>query len=107
MGHRGASRKSPNGAPWKTRSLRLGGQIFAPILTAVLSWRYEEDCICTTADDYIRGFSAEGRVPAPLTLKLRLTASNFQTLITVMSYAPTTPLILSLKTHLPLHYSQK
>jgi len=71
MGHAGASRKSPNDAPWEKRSLRLSRPISAPLLTAVqgtcevpaplltavlgtcgvpaplltavLSWRYEEE----------------------------------------------------------------
>jgi len=56
MGHAGASRKSPNDAPWETPSLKLSRPIsaplltavlgtygvLAPLLTAVLSWRYEE-----------------------------------------------------------------
>jgi len=43
MGHAGASRESPTDAPWETLSLRLSRPIFAPLLTAVLSWRQEED----------------------------------------------------------------
>jgi len=43
MGHAGASRKSPNDAPWKMLSLRLSRPISAPLLTVARSWRYEEE----------------------------------------------------------------
>jgi len=57
MGHAGASGKSPRDAPWETLSIRLNMPISAPRrtgvqgtcgvpaphLTAVLSWRYEEE----------------------------------------------------------------
>jgi len=68
MGHVGASRKSPYDVPWETLSLRLSRPISAPLLkghlqgtcttpdtcqgtcrvpapllTAALSWRYEEE----------------------------------------------------------------
>jgi len=54
MGHVGASGKSPNDAPWETLSLRLSSPISIPfltghlrgtctLLTAALSWRYEEE----------------------------------------------------------------
>jgi len=42
MGHAGTSRKSTNDAPWEMLSLRLSRPFSAPLLTAVLSWRYEE-----------------------------------------------------------------
>jgi len=43
MGHAGASRKSPNDAPWETLSLRLSRPISAPLLTVARSWRHEEE----------------------------------------------------------------
>jgi len=43
MGHAGASRKSPNDAPWETLTLRLRRTISAPLLTVARSWRYEEE----------------------------------------------------------------
>jgi len=42
MGHAGASRKSPNDAPWETLSLRLSRPISAPLLTVARSWRHEK-----------------------------------------------------------------
>ena len=42
IGHAGASRKSPNDAPWETRSLRLSRPISAPLLTVARSWRHEK-----------------------------------------------------------------
>ena len=43
MGHAGASRKSPNDAPWETLSLTLSRPISAPLLTVARSWRHEEE----------------------------------------------------------------
>jgi len=57
MGHTGACTKYPNGASWETLSLSLSRPTSAPLLTAIqgtcgvpaplltadLSWRYEED----------------------------------------------------------------
>jgi len=53
MGHAGASRKSPNDAPWETLSRPISAPLLtlvqgtcgvpAPLLTAVLSWKYEEE----------------------------------------------------------------
>ena len=45
MAHAGTSRKSPNDAPWETLSLTLSRPISAPLLTAALSWRYEEKVV--------------------------------------------------------------
>jgi len=42
MGHAGASRKSPNDAPWEKLSLRLSRPISAPLLTVARSWRHEK-----------------------------------------------------------------
>ena len=42
MGHAGASRKSPNDAPWETLSLRLSRPISVPFLTVARSWRHEK-----------------------------------------------------------------
>jgi len=42
MGHAGASRKSPNDAPWETLSLRLSRPISTPFLTVARSWRHEK-----------------------------------------------------------------
>jgi len=43
MGHAGASRKSPNDAPWETLSLRLRRPISAPLLTVARSWSHEKN----------------------------------------------------------------
>ena len=52
MGHAGASRKSPNDAPWETLSLRLSREIPAPLLTVARSWRHEgEDIIVKYYND--------------------------------------------------------
>jgi len=43
LGPSGASRKSSMDAPWGTPNQRFGSPGSAPLLTAVLSWRQEEE----------------------------------------------------------------
>jgi len=43
MGHATASKGSPNNAPWETLNQRLNRPVSAPLQTAVLPWRYEDE----------------------------------------------------------------
>jgi len=61
MGHAGASRKSPNDAPWETLSLRLSRPYSAPLLTVARSWRHEEEeILMITTSEHSRGQGSTG-----------------------------------------------
>jgi len=59
MRYAGASRKSPNDAPWETLSLRPSRPISAPVLTAVQG-------TCRVPAPLLTAVQGTCRVPAPL-----------------------------------------